>query len=260
MYKFFGRVLTDASLAYLQPKTFNPRYEFYVVKFSSPKYRHYPRDPRFPRSKQGSIQHLMAAAVEKEIVDCGRSVFIAELNELRAELLYLQRNYPERTFYVGNGTIESGEMQKLLWQYTGHENPILAQYLRHLLQGGFRTHILQIQSHRNYLERRIGTDIIKEQKQTVAGMDMNGSIQTIFIILVAILVLGSSVFSMEILCSRRRTIDILVAQFSHCLPLKSTALSLDSLIVHANQTSIRLVKSIDEVDRKFMSPRNVSSF
>jgi hypothetical protein len=261
MYKFFGRFLTDARFAYLQPKTFNPRYEFYVVKFISPKYRHYPRDPQFPLSKQGSIHHLMTAAVEKEIVDCGRSIFIAELNELRAELLYLQRNYPERTFYVGNGTIESGEMQKLLWQYTGHGTAIPAQYLRDLLQGGFRTHILQIQSHRNYLERRIGTDIIKEQEQTVAGMDMNGSIQTIFIILVAILVLGSSVFSIEILCSRRRTIDILVAQFLklfavkvHCIIIR---LSKFQIILHENQTSLLLVKSIDEVDRQFTSPRNL---
>jgi hypothetical protein len=220
MYKFFIRFLTNALLADRNPKRLNPRYQFYVVKFVSPKYRHYPRDPQFPRSKLGSIQHLRAAAVEKEIVDCGRSIFIAELNELIAELLYLKRNYPERTFYLGNGTIESGEMQKLLWPYYDHGTPILAQYLRHLLQGGIRTHILQIQSHRNYLERRIGTDIIKEQKQTVAGMDMNGSIQTIFIILVAVLVLASSVILIEILYSRRRTMYSLVEQFFILLAVK----------------------------------------
>jgi hypothetical protein len=246
MYQLFTRFLQDAVSAYLQKKKFNPRYEFYVVKFISPKYRHYPRDPQFPRSKQGSIQHLMAAAVEKEIVDCGRSIFIAELNELRAELLYLKRNYPEITFYVGNGTIKSGETQKLLWLYYGHGNPILAQYLRHLLQGGIRTHILQIQSHRNYLERRIGTDIIKEQKQTVTEMDMNGSIQTIFIILVAVLLLASSAFLSENLYCRRRTNYIFVAQFFtlfhvkvHCIIIRLSKLQ---IIVHANQTSLLLVK------------------
>jgi hypothetical protein len=261
MYKFFTPFLTDALLADLQPKRFNPRYEFYVVKFISPKHRHYPKDPQFPLSKQGSIQHLMAAAVEKEIVDCGRSIFIAELNELRAEVLYLKRNYPERTFYVGNGTIESGEMRKLLWEYYDYGTPILAQYLRHLLQGGIRTHILQIQSHRNYLERRIGTDFIKEQKQTVAGMGMSGSIQTIFIILVAILVLASSVFLMEILYSRRRFMYRLVEQFFillavkvHCITLRLSKLK---FFVHASQTSLLLVKSIDKVDRQFTSPRNV---
>jgi hypothetical protein len=261
MYKFFTQFLTDALLAYVQQKTLNPRYGFYVAKFISPKYRHYPRDPQFPISKQGSIQHFMAAAVEKEIVDCGRSIFIAELSELRAELLYLKRNYPERTFYVGNGTIESGKMQKLLWKYYGHGTPKLAQYLRLLLQGGIRTHILQIQSNRNYLERRFGTDIIKEQNQTVLGMDMNGSIQTIFIILVAVLVLASSVFLMEILYSRRRTLYTLVEQFVillavkvHCIISRIFKLQ---IIVHADQTSLLLVKSIDEVDHQFMSPRNL---
>jgi hypothetical protein len=261
MYKFFTRFLGDALSAYLEPNTFNPRYEFYVAKFISPKYRHYPRDPQFPLSKQGSIQHLMAAAVEKEIVDCARSIFIAELNELRAELLYLKRNYPETTFYVGNGTIQSGEMQKLLWPYYDHGTPILAQYLIHLLQGGIRTHILQIQSHMSYLERRIGTDIIKEQKLTVTGMDMNGSIQTIFIILVANLVLASSVFLMEILYSRRRTMYSFVAQFFTLFAVNVhriiIRLSKLHIIVHGNQTSLLLVKSIDEADRQFMSPRNL---
>jgi hypothetical protein len=129
------------------------------------------------------------------------------------------------------------------------------------LQGGIRTHILQIQSHRNYLERRIGTDIIKEQKQTVAGMDMNGSIQTIFTILVAVLVLASSVFLMEILYCSRRNIYIFVAQFFILLAVKAhriiIRLSKLQLIVHENSTSILLVKSIDEVDRQFTSPRNV---
>jgi hypothetical protein len=124
MYKLFIRFLINALSADGNLKRFNPRYHFYMLKFISPKYRHYPRDPQFPRSKQGSIQHFRAAAVEKEIVDCGRSKFIAELNELRAELLYLKRNYPEITFYVGNGTIESGEMQKLLWAYHDHGTPI----------------------------------------------------------------------------------------------------------------------------------------
>jgi hypothetical protein len=117
--------------------------------------------------------------------------------------------------------------------------------MRHLLQGGIRTHILQIQSHRNYLERRIGTDIIKEQKQTVAGMDMNGSIQTIFIILVAIHVLASSVFLMEISYSRRRTIYSLVEQFFVLLAIKVHRIIIGlqlQIIVHANQTSLLLLK------------------
>jgi hypothetical protein len=37
--------------------------------------------------------------------------------------------YPETTFYVGDGNIEQGRMQKLFWRYKeGNEgNPILAQ-------------------------------------------------------------------------------------------------------------------------------------
>jgi hypothetical protein len=230
----------------LKKKRFNPKYEFYVAKFISPKHRHYPRDPQFPSSKEGLIQHFMAAAVEKEMVDCGRSVFISELTELRAELLYLKRNYPEKTFYAGIGTIESGGMQKMFWEYYPNGNPILAQYLRYLLQGGIRSHILRIQSHKYYLERGIGTNIIKELKPTAMGMDMSGSIQTIFIILVAVLVLASSVFLLEILYWRQRNIYMLVKQFFillafkvHCIIRRLAKLQVTT---QANRTSFLLVK------------------
>jgi hypothetical protein len=214
MYKFFTRFLQDARSVYLKPNTFNPRYEFYVAKFISPKYRHYPRDPQFPRSENGLLQHFMAAAVEKEIVECGRSIFIAELTEIRPELVYLKRNYPETTFYIGYGTIESGRMRKLFWKYDISGNVILAEYLKHLLQAGIRTHILRIQSHKNYLERRTGTSFIKEMEPPAMGMGMNGSIQTIFIILVAILAVASSVFLFEIMYSRQNTLFTLVEHFS----------------------------------------------
>jgi hypothetical protein len=214
MYKFFTRFLQDARAVYLKPKTFNPSYEFYVAKFISPKYRHYPRDPQFRTSQNGLLQHFMAAAVEKEIVECGRSIFIAELTEIRPELLYLKRNYPETTFYIGNGTIESGSMRKLFWKYDISGNVILAGYLKHLLQAGIRTHILRIQSHKYYLERRTGTNFIKEMEPPAMGMDMNGSIQTIFIILVALLAEASSVFLFEIMYSRQNTLYTLVEHFS----------------------------------------------
>jgi hypothetical protein len=195
----------------------------------------------------------MAAAVEKEIVDCGRSVFISELTELRAELLYLKRNYPERTFYAGIDTIESGGMQKSFWEYYPDGNPILAHYLRHLLQGGIRSHILRMQSHKYYLQRGIGTNIIKELKPTIIGMDMSGSIQTIFIILVAVLLLASSVFLMEILCGRRRTMYNLVVQFFILLTVKVNCIIVRlaklQIIVHANRASLLLVKYLKMCNR-----------
>jgi hypothetical protein len=206
MYNFFSQFLFDVFDIQYTLKTFNP---IHVLKFSSLKHRHYPRDPDFPNSKNGLIRHYMAAAVEKEIVACGKSIFIADLNELRAELLYLNRNYPDRLFYVGKGSIEDGSLRKVFWDYRFYGNPITAQYLRYLLQAGIRTHILRIQSHKKYLERRIGTIIIKEMQPTAGGMDMNGSIQTIFIILVAILSLASFVFSFECIHWRRKLIYLL---------------------------------------------------
>jgi hypothetical protein len=219
MYKYFNQFHSDSINMHYGRMRFNPKYEFYVTKFISPKHRHYPREPKFSNSKNVFIDQYMAAAVEKEIVACGRSIFIAESNELQAELRYLQRNYPERTFYVGNGTIEQGTRRKLFWNYH-HKNPVLAHYVMLLLQAGIRTHILSIQSHKTYLERRIGTKIIKEKEPTAMGMDMSGSIQTIFIILSASLVLASFVFIFEFIFHRRNIIYMILVEFFVILAFK----------------------------------------
>jgi hypothetical protein len=219
MYKYFDQFHSDALYVYMGNIRFNPTYEFYVTNFISPKHRHYPREPTFPSSKNVFDQY-MAAAVEKEIVACGKSIFIAESNELQAELRYLQRNYLERKFYVGNGTIEQGTRRKLYWNYQHYGNPVLAQYLKFLLQAGIRTHISTIQSHKTYLERRIGTRIIKEKEPPAMGMDMTGSIQTIFIILSASLVLASFVFIFEFICHRRNIIYMILVEFFIILAFK----------------------------------------
>jgi hypothetical protein len=171
MYKYFNQFYVDALHGYLGHKMFNPKYEFYVTKSVSPQHRHYPRDRKFPSSKNSLIQHFMAAAVEKEIVACGRSIFIAKWKELQVEIRYLQQNYPQTTFYVGDGNIEQGRMQKLVWQYK-EGNPILAQFLIQILQSGLMAHISNIQNHNRYLERRLGTKIIKE-KPTAGGIQFN---------------------------------------------------------------------------------------
>jgi hypothetical protein len=218
MYKYFDQFYWDAVYTNEEYMRFNPKYEFYVTKFMSPKHRHYPKEPKFP--KNVFIDHYRAAAVEKEIVGCGRSIFIAESNELQAELRYLQQNYPGKNFYLGNGTIEQGTRRKLYWNYRDFGNPVMAEYLKRLVQAGIRTHISTIQSHKIYLERRVGTQIIKAEGPPAMGMDMSGSIQTIFIILSANFVLASFVFLFEFMCHRRKIIYMIFEQFFIILAVK----------------------------------------
>jgi hypothetical protein len=218
MYKYFDQFYWEAMNIDGGYMRSNPKYEFYATKFISPKHRHYPREPKFP--KNVFIDHYRAAAVEKEIVGCGKSIFIAESNELQAELRYLQRNYPGRNFYIGNDTIEQGTRRKLYWDYNYFGNPVMAKYLKRLVQTDIRTHILTIQSHKTYLERRVGTKIIKADERPAMGMDMSGSIQTIFIILSAKFVLASFVFLFEFMCHRRKIISMIFEQFFIILAVK----------------------------------------
>jgi hypothetical protein len=214
MYKFFDKFWYEAFMMSVNVKGFNLKYVYYISNLISPKHRHYPKDPQFPSSKAGLIQHYRAAAVEKELTACGKSIFIADLKELGPELDYLQTNYPDRTFYRGNSTIEQGRRKKVFWNYSLGGNRVLAHYLKCLLQAGISSHITSIANDKKYLERRIGTKIIKEMERlAAAGMDMSGSIQTIFIISAGILVLASCVFLFECMATRRKTNYIMIEQF-----------------------------------------------
>jgi hypothetical protein len=206
MYKLFDQFRNDLNNLDTEEKDLNLFYAFNIKEFFSAKHRLYPRDPNFPKSKDSLIKHYMSAAIEKELVACERSIFLAEAKELNVELRYLRENYPDHNFYVGNGTIENGRKRKLVWYFEYESDFKIAYYFRLLLQAGIRAHILKIQHQKEYMGRRIGTQIIKESEKPKIYMDMNGSIQTIFIILVVLLVLAGCVFLFEFIHNRRTEI------------------------------------------------------
>jgi hypothetical protein len=254
MYKFFDKFFKEAFMMSLDVTRFNLKYVYYISNLISPKHRHYPKDPKFPSSKAGLIQHYMSAAVEKELTASGKTIFIADLKELGAELHYLQTNYPDRTFYRGNSTIEQGRRKKVFWNYNLGGNRVLAHYLVRLLQAGIYSPISSLANHNKYLERRIGTKIIKEMERlAAAGMDTSGSIQTIFIISVGILVLASCVFLFECMATRRKTIFIMIEQLFLIFAVKVGWLFMKlikfKIIVQANHAFFLLRKCFKMCDR-----------
>jgi hypothetical protein len=188
---------------------FYPVFAYYTHEFFSNKFRHYPKHPNFRHSGDGEIPHYMDSAIEKELIACDKSIFLADSNAVRTQLHYLKENYPEIKFYVSNDTMEQGVKRKKIWTFENPGTSIVPYYLKALLQAGVRDTVLSIQAHKTYLKRRQGTKLIKEVVVSPT-VDMNGPTQTIFIILAAISSLAGLQFVLELMYCNRKIIYMFV--------------------------------------------------
>jgi hypothetical protein len=170
-----------------------------LYAFFSPRNRHYPKDPKFSNSDLDKIPIYSAAAIEKELVACGRSIFVGERKETSSELFYLQTNYPRRHFYISNDTFEAGWSTPILWIFMNTGNSKVPQYFKLLLEGGVRDAVLELRTHRYYMKRRVGTQFVQKGILREENIGMSGSIQTIFIISFAFLLTATLVFLLEVI-------------------------------------------------------------
>jgi hypothetical protein len=77
--------------------------------------RHYPKDPLFPSPADENVPQYSAAAIEKELVSCARSVLIRDLHELMYELSYLEINYPMKDLYMSTSIFEVDSSKPVFW-------------------------------------------------------------------------------------------------------------------------------------------------
>jgi hypothetical protein len=161
------------------------------------KNRHYPKKPLFPSPVDESIPQYSAAAIEKELVSCGRSVYMGDLHELTYELSYLRVNYPMKGFYLSTSSFEVDGSKPVIWNFRNPGKSKVPHYFRLLRESGIPGFISGIRRHGIFLQRRIGTRFVKESMPNVTSLGISGSIQTIFMILIALLSMATTVFFFE---------------------------------------------------------------
>jgi hypothetical protein len=176
----------------------NELYYQRVVSYFSMKTRHYPKEPLFSSPADESIPQYLAAAIEKELVSCGRSVYMGDLHELMYELSYLRVNYPMKFFYLSTSIFEVDGSKPVIWNFRNPGNSKVPYYFRLLRESGIPGFISDIRRHKFFLQRRIGTRFVKESMPNVTSLGISGSIQTIFMTLIALLSMATTVFFFEI--------------------------------------------------------------
>jgi hypothetical protein len=129
--------------------------------------------------------------IEAELVDCGKSAFVGEESIVDAEFAYLRNNYIRQQFQrgpVGHAGQFSG------WSFEQPGYSPMPRILKQFVEGGIYGFLVKINRMLDYLKRGEGTNNIIRGKFTkfgkyssVRALDLNGSLQTIFILLASFL-------------------------------------------------------------------------
>jgi hypothetical protein len=193
VFTYLEDVLNDIS------RTVDEPFLFRVAVFFSPRNRHYPKDPKFTPTESDAIPLYADAAVEKELVACERSVLMGNLREVRYELSYLKTYYPRKHFYISNDTFETKGSNPMVWNFRNGGKSKVPHYFKLLQETGIRNAIYGIRQHKRYLMRRQGTTFIQTLMLSNRAYGIAGSIQTIFIISFACLLIATVAFFFELM-------------------------------------------------------------
>jgi len=165
---------------------------FFLV---SPMLRLYPLDPQLKESDGVYLER--EAAIEKELIMCEKSVYIASKETIKSEISYLQANHKRIRFYkrkqylVRNNKITG-------WMFSYHKNSKLPVYLNRYFESGIPRKLKQFASNIRLLWRRVGSQVVRSKKPPVQPIKLSDSVHTVFILFMFINCLTSIILFLEI--------------------------------------------------------------
>lgn len=149
------------------------------------KQHHLPRNA----TKLGNVEQVRA--IEREVVDCQKSVIVAEPGPLGGEMEYYGRQYPWLKWYRSKDTLLSGATGIRI------EDPGSSRVPRNaagLVEGGIYGSLMKEKhARRNLRRRRIGAFKPPKRKR----MAMDGSFSTVFILCGSLAAGGILIFCLE---------------------------------------------------------------
>jgi uncharacterized membrane protein len=183
----------------LQNKTSQPDDHTIMRKiFSSwhPVHRFYPRN--LPAAAALQYKDVFTESlIENEIVQCRKSAFIGDESSVSAEFDYLRTNYDRVPFQTGS-VDHLGRLAGWAFEHPG--NSPMPGILARFVETGILEHFSRNARYNKYLKRKQGTqEILRDVVESrVKPLDLEGSIQTIFILWAALLTSGIAIWLSEI--------------------------------------------------------------
>jgi len=159
--------------------------------------RLYPLDPNFEPSDGVALER--EAAIEKELIKCEKSVYLASQHAIDTDMSYLQTNYDRIRFYRINQDLIDPSFST--WMCTYHKSSKVPKLLRGLFESGIIAKLNYFETYTKTLLRRRGTAILTLRKLRVEPIKLSDSIHTVFILYGALIFVSALGLLLE-LCIR----------------------------------------------------------
>lgn len=181
----------------------------FLLSLVNPKFRWFPKSlmETWKSGAKGYTTHLKSA-IEEELVECGKSVFVASESEIRRYHLHLRKEYPFIFTYIGRNPILR-EFEALRF-HCPKDSKVL-KYFKYFFETGTYNYYSELYiRNKTWHEKSRISKQIKEKKfkdkswERVKALGLESSVNTLFLILVAILGFGGCVFVGENLKSKDR--------------------------------------------------------
>jgi len=151
--------------------------------------RLYPLDPNFRPSDGVALER--EAAIEKELIKCEKSVYLASKEAIDTEISYLRTNYDRLRFYRTKQFLVNQTLTGWMWSY--HKNSQIPKLLYGFIESGIIVKLNCLEQYTTMLLRRRGTAVLRPRKLPVQPIKLSDSIHTVFILygaLISLSVLG----------------------------------------------------------------------
>jgi hypothetical protein len=136
---------------------------------------------RFPTKSEIDISN------QQEITNCGqKSAYIAKSDEIELEMIFLSKNYFDRTFTMGKDMI-SQEIEG--WRFSAVRKTKIPNYYRWLIDSGVYN-LLQIEKLARKVKLRKATKQIQREQRPDGVSSMEGGLVTLFILCGVVILLA----------------------------------------------------------------------
>jgi len=147
---------------------------------------------RHPFKRPWPSQKYVKFAVEEELIQCKKSLYLEKNTE--SEFQYLSQIYPEKGFYYLKGDIPE---KRSGWTFTNLEYSRIPALFAKYIESGIYVQMHFNQVFKENLKRKQYSRQIKAMYEKRTLLDMNSSVQTVFILLSALLSLSLVFFAAE---------------------------------------------------------------
>lgn len=197
-------------VTHLGPSQWTAR-DLRITNFLDPRHTYHPIGFQYNNKTQTLLQ--LQSSVERELLKCGKSVYISDSDVIRAELNFLGKYFPSKRFYTGKQNFES-PLVTFTWRMTVDCVSKVPKHFKSVVESGLYRRLEMEELHQRYLHRKP-----VNVEEVDGAIRLRGAILTLFIQCGGVILLAVFVLVLE----NRLLIVVIILNIpkcSRCLMLK----------------------------------------